>query len=75
MSSHGTGVGGVRAATGQLPAGLVPSVFFIWCQVRDMGHFRVWASEEKEIGKKYKGANLFFPCLCMCRGRRRIVPF
>jgi hypothetical protein len=40
-----------------------------------MGHFRVWASEEKEIGKKYKGANLFFPCLCMCRGRRRIVPF
>jgi hypothetical protein len=40
-----------------------------------MGHLRVWASEEKEIEKKYKGANLFFPCLCMCRGRRRIVPF
>jgi hypothetical protein len=37
LSSHGTGVGSGRAATGQLPAGVVPSVFFVWWQVTGLG--------------------------------------
>jgi hypothetical protein len=29
---------------------------------------------ERGSGEKNRGANLFFPCLCMCR-ERRTVPF
>jgi hypothetical protein len=36
LSSHGTGVGGVRATTRQPPAGLV-RFFFLLCQVRGVG--------------------------------------
>jgi len=44
--------------------------------VRGMGFVKVWASEEKKKkGKKYRVAKIFFPCLCICRGRRRTMPF
>jgi len=80
VSSHGTGVwgwpGGHLAASPGPPAGLVPSIFLFG------GRWGAWVlsgfgqvGRKRESGKNTGEQNFSFPCLCVGRGRRRIVLF
>ena len=63
------------AATPEPPAGLVSSAFLSW---QFKGCMSCWFFEswEREGSGKYRGTNLFFPCLYASRGRRSsTVPF